>query len=198
MKDLVLYIHGKGGCAAESEHYRPLFPGCVVKGIEYRGTTPREAGAEIRAAVEQRVGQYRSILLIANSIGAYYSMCAGIDDLISAARFISPIVDLERLILDLMRIDGVTEERLKAEGTLPCSFGEELSWDVLCSIRERQPRWNVPTSILFGGRDSLSDRKAVERFAAAHNARLTVIEDAEHWFHTPEQMRALDAWLLES
>ena len=28
MKELVLYIHGKGGCAGESEHYKPLFPEC--------------------------------------------------------------------------------------------------------------------------------------------------------------------------
>ena len=196
--DLVLYIHGKGGSAAESGHYRPLFPGCEVEGIEYRGTTPREAGAEIRAAVEERAGRYASILLIANSIGAYFSMCAGIGGTISKAYFISPIVDLERLILDLMRRDGVTEERLRAEGRIRSSFGEELSWDVLCDIRDHPPQWDVPTAILYGGRDALTDRETVARFAAAHNARLTVIEDAEHWFRTPGQMRALDAWILEN
>ena len=26
MKDAVLYIHGKGGSAAESDHYKTLFP----------------------------------------------------------------------------------------------------------------------------------------------------------------------------
>ena len=28
MKELVIYIHGKGGCAGESEHYKPLFYDC--------------------------------------------------------------------------------------------------------------------------------------------------------------------------
>lgn len=36
MKELVLYIHGKGGSAAESEHYRPLFPDCEVFGLDYQ------------------------------------------------------------------------------------------------------------------------------------------------------------------
>lgn len=39
MKDLVLYIHGKGGNAAESEHYRPLFPGREVIGLDYHTFT---------------------------------------------------------------------------------------------------------------------------------------------------------------
>ena len=34
MKDAVLYIHGKGGSAAECEHYRPLFPDFEVIGLD--------------------------------------------------------------------------------------------------------------------------------------------------------------------
>ena len=30
MKNLVVYVHGKGGSADEAEHYRPLFPGFEV------------------------------------------------------------------------------------------------------------------------------------------------------------------------
>ena len=26
MKEIVIYVHGKGGSAAEAGHYRPLFP----------------------------------------------------------------------------------------------------------------------------------------------------------------------------
>ena len=52
MKDAVLYVHGKGGSAAESEHYKTLFPDCKVTGLDYPSFTPWEAGAEIRAAAE--------------------------------------------------------------------------------------------------------------------------------------------------
>ena len=51
--DLVLYIHGRGGSADEAAHYAPLFPGKKVLGLDYRGATPWEAGAEVRAALEK-------------------------------------------------------------------------------------------------------------------------------------------------
>ena len=33
-------------------------------------------------------------------------------------------------------------------------------------------------------------------FAKKHNARLTVMENGEHWFHIEEQMKFLDEWVL--
>ena len=56
--DAVLYIHGKGGSAAEAEHYRPLFPYHDVHGLDYRTFAPWEAGKEIRAAVEELERRY--------------------------------------------------------------------------------------------------------------------------------------------
>ena len=87
MKELVLYIHGKGGSAAESEHYRPLFPDCEVFGLDYQTFTPWETGAEIRSAVESLKPEYENITLIANSIGAFFSMNAGIDAMVQKALF---------------------------------------------------------------------------------------------------------------
>ena len=51
MKNAGLYIHGKGGSAAECKHYKPLFPDCEVFGLDYRTFMPWETGAEIRTAV---------------------------------------------------------------------------------------------------------------------------------------------------
>ena len=53
MKELVLYIHGKGGCSGESDHYRPMFPECEVVGLDYQTFTPWETGKEIREAVKK-------------------------------------------------------------------------------------------------------------------------------------------------
>ena len=89
----ILYIHGKGGSATESEHYKPLFPDNEVIGLDYqtfsdlKGTecgvviTPWETGKEIRIAVEELKGKYENVILIANSIGAFFSMNAGIDEI---------------------------------------------------------------------------------------------------------------------
>ena len=195
MESLVLYIHGKGGNAAESEHYRPLFPDREVIGLDYQTFTPWETGAEIFAAVTKLKEQYESIMLIANSIGAYFSMHAGIDGLIGRAYFISPVVDMERLILDMMHWANVTEERQQAEGVIVTDFGEDLSWEYLCYVREHPIRWTVPTEILYGSCDHLTAYETISAFADSHNARLTVMEGGEHWFHTAQQMRFLDDWI---
>ena len=195
MKKLVLYIHGQGGTASESAHYQPLFPGREVIGLAYQGTTPWEAGREILGAVTEAKSSYDRILLIANSIGAYFSMNAGIDGLIDRACFISPIVDMERLIRNMMKWANVTEERLKTEGVIATSFGENLSWAYLCYVREHPIKWAAPTRILYGSRDNLTDYETVAAFAKAHHAKLTVMETGEHWFHTEEQMQFLDEWI---
>ena len=198
MKELVLYIHGKGGSADESEHYRPLFPGREVMGLAYAGADPWEAGREIREAVERLKNEYAAITLIANSIGAYFSMHAGIDGDLARAFFISPIVDLERLIRDMMDQAKVTDEQLKDKGVIGTASGEELSWETLCYVRRHPIEWQVPTEILYGKRDELTSWVTIRAFAKEHNATLTVMENGEHWFHTPEQMRFLDQWIRDA
>ena len=38
--DVILYIHGKDGSAAEAEHYKQLFSSCDVIGLAYKEFTP--------------------------------------------------------------------------------------------------------------------------------------------------------------
>ena len=188
----VLYIHGKGGAVSEAEHYKKLFPDHDVTGLDYKTFTPWETGRKIREAAEKAGGK---IILIANSIGAYFSMCAGIDDLTERAYFISPIVDMEKLILGMMNQAGVTEDELRAKGVIPTGLGEDLSWEYLSYVREHPVKWSAPTSILYGEFDALTDHETVRSFAEKHCASLTVMEGGEHWFHTEEQMRFLDEWI---
>lgn len=194
---LVVYVHGKGGSPAEAKHYRSLFPGWDVVGLNYRAATPWEAKTEFAAAFEKLAAGYCRVILIANSIGAYLSMGALPQKRLERAFFISPIVDMERLICDMMGWASVSEEELREKGTIETAFGETLSWQYLCYVRENPIRWAVPTEILYGGRDNLTARQTVSAFAAAHGAGLTVLEPGEHWFHTPEQMAFLDRWLNE-
>ena len=196
MKELVLYIHGKGGSAAEGEHYRPLFPDAAVMGLEYQTFTPWETGKEIREAVTRLRSGYDGITLIANSIGAFFSMNSGIDTMLRRAFFISPVVDMERLILHMLALAQVTEKELEQRGVIHTDFGEDLSWAYLCYVREHPLSWTVPTKILYGGHDELTSYETVAAFAAKHGAELTVMENGEHWFHTDAQMRFLDNWIL--
>ena len=195
MENVIIYIHGKGGSAAECEHYRPLFPEYDVFGLDFQTFTPWETGAEIRSAVLKLKAEYYSVILIANSIGAFFSMNADIDSLIEKAYFISPIVDMERLITDMMAWANVTEDELKKKGIIHTSFGESLSWEYLSYVREHPIRWNAPTAILYGSRDNLTSSDTITTFTESHNAKLTVMKNVEHWFHTDEQMRFLDDWI---
>lgn len=193
----ILYIHGKNGSATECEHYKPLFPECDVIGLDYQTFTPWETGAEIRFAIEKLKSEYDNIILIANSIGAFFSMNAGIDPVIKKAYFISPIVDMERLIADMMAWASVTEDELKEKGIIHTSFGEDLSWKHLSYVREHPIKWNAPTAILYGIKDNLTSFETISAFAEKHNAKLTVMKNGEHWFHTEEQMRFLDDWIVK-
>ena len=193
--DAVLYVHGKDGSAAESEHYKPLFPDCEVIGLDYQTFTPWETGKEIRAAVDALKDSHKNIVLIANSIGAFFSMNADIDGLIQKAYFISPIVDMEKLIVDMMTWAKVTETELEARGVISTEFGEDLSWDYLSYVRSHPVEWKLPTKILYGGKDNLTSLETISRFAKTHNADLTVMENGEHWFHTEGQMKFLDDWI---
>ena len=196
--EAVLYVHGRGGSAVEAQHYVPLFPGSEILGLDYRSDTPWETGAEIREAAEKLAAEYGRITLIANSIGAYYSLHAGIDHLVRRAYLISPILDMEKLITGMMAQAGVTEEELESKGVIPTSFGEDLSWEYLCWVRARPLRWDAPTEILYGSLDTFTSRETAEAFAKAHGAGLTVMEGGEHWFHTEAQMAFLDDWIRET
>ena len=193
----VLYVHGKGGSAAESVHYVPLFPDCAVTGLDYKTFTPWETGPEIRAAAEALDREYDGVILVANSIGAYFSMHAKIGDFVRKAYFISPVIDMETLITDMLRRAKLSEAELEERGVIATDFGEDLSWDYLCYVRDHPIDWTVPTHILYGGRDGLTSPETVRAFAETHGATLTVLPDGEHWFHTEEQLRFLDDWIRE-
>ena len=150
MEKCLIYIHGKGGSPAEAEHYAPLFPEHEIIGLDYRATTPWEAGRELRSAIETLCGRFGERILAANSIGAFFAMHAGIDALVRRAYFISPIVDMEALIRGMMASAGVTERELKARGESPIAFGETLSWEYLRYVRSHPIRWSAPTRILYG------------------------------------------------
>jgi len=193
----VVYIHGKGGSASESEFYRPLFPDADVIGHSYRGFTPWESGRDIHSFIEKLSRSYDGITLIANSIGAYFCMNAGLDFLVKRALFISPIVDMERLICRMMEWAGISEEELESRGVIEAGFGEVLSWEYLCYVRKHPLSWRVSTEILYGSRDGLTEYRTIREFAEKTGAGVTVMENGEHFFHTREQMDFLSRWIEE-
>ena len=196
MKEIVIYVHGKGGSAEEAGHYRSLFPDAEVVGFDYRAQSPWETEAEFPPFFAAQRKRCDRLTLIANSIGAFFSMSALDAALVDRAYWISPVVDMEKLIGDMLQWAGVREQELAEKQEIPTAFGETLSWRYLCYVHEHPVSWRVPTRILYGARDNLTDMETISDFARKFRAELTVMLDGEHWFHTEEQLQFLNAWIL--
>lgn len=196
-KEVILYVHGKGGNAGESEYYKKFFPDSDIYGFDYKAENPWEAKEEFLDKAKELSEKYSRIILIAGSIGAYFSMNAGMDQYIDKAYFISPIVNLERLIMDMIHWAGTDEATLKQRKIIPVDFGEDLSWDYLQYVRNHKIRWETPTEILYGSLDHLQSMDTINEFAKRTNSVVTVLEGAEHWIHTDEQMKFFDDWMKE-
>lgn len=70
---------------------------------------------------------FDQVYLIANSIGTYFSMMSLGASRIAKAYFISPMVNMEKLICDMMMWSGVSENELREKKTIATNFGETLS-----------------------------------------------------------------------
>ena len=198
MKRLVIYVHGKGGSAEEAKHYQPLFAESDVIGFDYKSQNPWEAKNEFSCFYDLHSKGYDSVILIANSIGAFLSMNALPNKRIEKAYFISPIVNMEKLIADMMMWANVTEDELQSQKEIPTAFGETLSWAYLCYVRKHPIEWSIPTCILYGEKDNFTSIETISEFANQIGASLTVMEDGEHWFHTDAQMKVVDNWIGHS
>lgn len=196
MQKCVIYIHGKGGSADEAEHYKPLFADFDIIGMDYQAQTPWEAKTEFARFFAEISAKYEQIVIVANSIGAFFAMHALNDKKISESFFISPIVNMENLIKNMLKYANVTEAELQKKGIIQTEFGEALSWEYLNWVRNNLINWRVPTHILYGNNDNLQSLKDIADFAAKIGADVTVMDGGEHWFHTEEQMQFLDNWII--
>ncbi|MGN0144574.1 MAG: alpha/beta hydrolase, partial [Clostridium sp.] len=55
--------------------------------------------------------------------------------------------------------------------------------------------WNVPTYILYGEKDDLCEKDVILKFTDKFSCKLKIDKEAEHYFHTPEQMMSFKEWL---
>lgn len=195
MQKVLLYVHGKGGNSKEIEQLKPYCNNYDIYGIDIIDFTPWGTEKQIQNIFEVLKKEYESVSLIANSIGAYFSMYALQNYCVEKAFFISPILDMEKLILDMMKCANVTEKDLKEHKEISTDFGETLSWEYLSFVRNNLIQWNVQTEILYAEHDNMTSKDTVNKFVKTHQAKLTVMPEGEHWFHTPEQLEFLGKWL---
>ena len=195
MKNAIIYIHGKYGTAEEAEHYKKIFNEADIIGFEYTSEYPGDFQKELSIFIDNIYAKYKKISIIANSIGAYFIMVSLTNKHIEKAFFISPIVDMEKLITNMMFLENITEKELYKKKEIKTSFGETLSWEYLTFIRKNPIEWNIPTYILYGEKDNMTSYETILNFVNKTKANLTIMKGGEHWFHTDEQMEFLDNWI---
>lgn len=204
-----LFLHGKHGRKEEGLDFAELAcpKGWQVLSIDMpehgqRQGSPEKlvswtVAPELKAVMNYARSRWPQVALRANSIGAWFAMQAFAIAPPVRSLFVSPILDMAELIRSMMGWAGVTEADLEARGEIATAFGETLSWRYWqYALDHPITRWDSPTAVLYGGADNLTPRRTAEAFVARFHADLTVMEDGEHWFHTPEQLDVLRRWTL--
>lgn len=142
---------------------------------------------------------WRNISLFACSMGAYFSLLEYKDEAINQALFLSPVVNMKRIIKNMMKWFNIDEQYLKNEQTVKTPIGQNLYWDYYCYVKEHPvDKWNMPTSILYGAKDDLCEEDTILNFVKKFNCNLTVMDKGEHYFHTQEQLNFFEKWLESS
>ncbi|MEW9095430.1 MAG: alpha/beta hydrolase [Clostridiaceae bacterium] len=137
-----------------------------------------------------------NISIFACSMGAYFSLLAYKNYSLKQCLFLSPVVNMERIINNMMTWCNVSENRLKEEKEIPTPMGQTLYWDYYCYVKEHPiDQWDSKTSILYGSNDNLCEFDVVSKFTKGFKCDLEVMENGEHYFHTEEQLQFFRQWL---
>ena len=197
---VVIYIHGLKGSYKEAEDYSFLTD-YDVKGLDYEDGNPWEVGPIIKEEFEKLIKSYEEVVVIANSIGAFYTYEYLCDYHIKHAFFISPLASMSKIIYDYIFSGQVSEQELKDKGFVTADDGIVISYDFYKKYTENDYHgdWNVPTDILYGSRDELVYIENIVDYLAAHPySRLTIKQGAEHWFHTDEEKAFIKDWIIRT
>nr|WP_314460157.1 alpha/beta hydrolase [uncultured Clostridium sp.] len=202
-----LFIHGKLGQKEEAAELAKIVcrKGCQVLAVDMPGHgerknemddfVPWKVIPEFQIVMGYAQDTWKSVSLRANSIGAYFSMLSFTNVKLDQVLFVSPILDMVKLIENMMMWAGVTVEELEDKKLIQTPFGETLDWKYYqYALSHQITEWSQPTAILYAGKDNMTDIDTVNMFIKKHGCKLSVMEEGEHWFHTTEQLAVLDKW----
>lgn len=136
------------------------------------------------------------ISLLGCSLGAYFSLLTYSDYLFDQCLFLSPVVDMQHLIDNMMKAAGVSVERLQTEKIIANPNGPLFDWEYYSYVKVHPiEMWNTPTKIFMGSEDEVSEVEVIKKFTSRFNVRLTLLEGGKHYLHTEEETREIKKWL---
>ncbi|MCR5349246.1 MAG: helix-turn-helix domain-containing protein [Bacilli bacterium] len=198
-KKVAIYIHGMHGSAKEADDYSYLSEEYDVLGLDYQDGNPWELEQTIRSEFEKLTKNYKEVMVIANSIGAFYAYEYLSECPFKHAFFISPIASMHQIIFNIMMREGIGVKDLEEKRFISCKDGTMLSFDFYRHVSNDKDAWEVPTDVLYGSGDELVYIENIADFLADHpKAKLTVKHGAGHYFHTPKEREFIKEWILAS
>lgn len=208
---IYIFVHGQGGNKEEAKFlseivcnngYQVLsidLPEHGERKTEKNTFNPWNVVPQLKEILEYSKSKWSKISLYANSIGAYFSLLSFKDELFENCLFVSPILDMNHLIKNMMKWSNVTEEQLEKQKIIKTNFEQTLSWEYLNYVRKYPIlKWKSPTNILYAQDDNLIDYCIVDNFVKQFNCKLTIVQECEHYFHTPKQLKILSEWIKEN
>lgn len=151
---------------------------------------------DLKGVIEFAKKNFYEINLWACSMGAYFSLLAYKDEKINKCLFLSPVVNMEVIIDNMMLWSNTTEELLKEKQEIKTDFGATLYWDYYEYVKTNPIKnWDKKTYILYGNKDNMQEEKMIKDFSNTFNCKLTILENGEHYFHTEEQLKFYEKWL---
>jgi pimeloyl-ACP methyl ester carboxylesterase len=152
---------------------------------------------DLNVVIKSCENRWKRKSLFACSLGAYFSLVAYRDICFEKCLFLSPILDMEQLIKNMMSWFHVDEEKLAKEKEIPTPMGETLSWDYYSYVKANPiTKWDSPTYILYGTRDHITERTVLENFSRKFSCSVEWIQNGEHYFQSEQQKNALHLWLI--
>lgn len=198
-KKVCVYIHSLNGSKDEAEVFSYLKDQYDVVGLDYKDGNPWEISGILREEFKKLTDSYKEIIVIANSIGAFYAYQYLSDFKIKKAFFISPIASMLQQIINLMLRYNITRDKFEEEKIIKLENGQTLSYDFYKEVSNESDNWNVPTEILYGSRDDVVYIENITDFLGKHPlSRLTICEGAKHYFHTKKEKEFIKNWILRS
>lgn len=152
--------------------------------------------ADLKQIMDYTKQRWTSISLWACSMGAYFALMAFPDESLEQALLLSPVVDMKAIIDNLMLWSNTTESALKEKQEIATAFGQTLYWDYYCFVKEHPvTSWKCETHILYGKKDTMQTEETIRAFSRQFYCNLTVLDGAEHFFHTEQQLQEYETWL---
>lgn len=198
-KNVFLYVHGQNGNKEEAHNIEK-----IVCRYNYQILSldlpsigdPWIVIPELINVIDFVKKKWDRISILANSIGAWFSMLSYENENIDDCFFVSPVLDMKALISKMMKWANVSEEQLQQKQIIHTDFGQTLSWKYWEYVLSHTiSNWKFQTKILYGEKDNLIDYDVVESFAQKFHCDLTIMANGEHWFHTNEQLEFMQNWL---